>query len=107
VRRECLDHLLIFGERQLQRVVREYVFDFNSMRPHQGLKQQIPKQIKNANVEKAAANKIIPFPTLKDHDPEELQEALAKTQAIAQEAKGKVIAFPILHGLHHDYRRVA
>jgi len=34
VRRECLDHMLIFGERQLHRVVREYVSYFNRARPH-------------------------------------------------------------------------
>ncbi len=38
VRRECLDHLLIFSERQLYRVIREYVGYFNQMRPHQGLR---------------------------------------------------------------------
>jgi putative transposase len=33
VRRECLDHLLIMGERQLARVLREYVAYFNRDRP--------------------------------------------------------------------------
>jgi transposase InsO family protein len=43
MRRECLDHLLILGEAQLRRVVREYVAYFNAARPHQGLQQQIPE----------------------------------------------------------------
>src|SRR5205807_9672355 len=43
VRRECLDHLLILGERQLQRVLREYVAYFNRARPHQGLGQAVPE----------------------------------------------------------------
>ncbi len=43
VRRECLDHLLILNERQLQRVLRAYVAYFNHARPHQGLGQQIPE----------------------------------------------------------------
>jgi putative transposase len=43
VRRECLDHLLILGERHLQRVLREYVRYFNDDRPHQGLAQRIPR----------------------------------------------------------------
>lgn len=43
VRRECLDHVLILGERYLRRVLREYVEAyFNAARPHQGLRQQIP-----------------------------------------------------------------
>jgi putative transposase len=42
VRRECLDHFLIFGERHLQRVLNEYVAYFNHARPHQGLGQRIP-----------------------------------------------------------------
>jgi transposase InsO family protein len=43
VRQECLDHLLIFRERQLQRVLNEYVAYFNQARPHQGIEQQIPE----------------------------------------------------------------
>ena len=42
VRRECLDHLRIFGERQLLRLLREYVAFFNRARPHQGLGQATP-----------------------------------------------------------------
>ncbi len=42
VRRECLDHLLVLGEAQLRRVLREYVRYFNDDRPHQGLAQQVP-----------------------------------------------------------------
>jgi hypothetical protein len=41
-REECLDHLLILGERHLHRVLREYVTFFNQRRPHQGLGQQCP-----------------------------------------------------------------
>ena len=43
VRRECLDHLLVFGERHLSRVLREYVAYFNRDRPHQGLAQATPE----------------------------------------------------------------
>jgi putative transposase len=42
VRRECLDHLLILGERHLRRMLGEYVAYFNRARPHQGLAQRIP-----------------------------------------------------------------
>ena len=33
VRQECLDHLLIFQERQLQRVLNAYMLYFNQARP--------------------------------------------------------------------------
>jgi putative transposase len=74
VRRECLDHLLIMSERQLYRVIKEYVAFFNSARPHQGTQQKIPEKV-----------------------------------ATRGEAKceGKITAFPVLNGLHHDYRRAA
>jgi putative transposase len=75
VRQECLDHLLILHERQLQRVLNAYVAYFNQARPHQGIKQQIPE---------------LPMPSDPRHNQHE-----------------KVIAVPVLGGLHHDYRRVA
>ena len=75
VRRECLDHLLILHEKQLQRVLNAYVHYFNRARPHQGIRQQIPEP------------QAGPVP--------------------AEHAGGKVIAFPVLGGLHHDYRRSA
>jgi len=74
VRRECLDHVLIVNDRQLHRVIKEYVAFFNGARPHQGLGQQIPGQLGAVRDERRV---------------------------------GKIIAFPILNGLHHDYRRVA
>jgi transposase InsO family protein len=42
-REECLDHLIIVGERHLSRVLQEFAFHyFNTLRPHQGLGQRIP-----------------------------------------------------------------
>ena len=75
VRQECLDHLLIFGEKQLQRVLNEYVVYFNRARPHQGIAQHIP---------------------------EPSRSALSSPQA-----GEKVIALPVVGGLHHDYRWAA
>ena len=43
VRRECLDHLLILGERHLRHILREYVTYYNEARPHQGIGQQVPQ----------------------------------------------------------------
>jgi putative transposase len=74
VRRECLDHLLILGERQLYEVIKEYVQFFNEARPHQGIEQRIP----------------------------------GKTESEGERSgKGKIVSFPVLGGLHHDYRRAA
>ena len=37
VRQECLEQLLILHEKQLQRVLNDYVAYFNRARPHQGI----------------------------------------------------------------------
>jgi transposase InsO family protein len=75
VRQECVDHLLILGEKQLQRVLNAYVVYFNQARPHQGMAQQIPEQ-----------RRSVPS---------------------AQDAGNKVIALPVVGGLHHDYHLAA
>lgn len=36
-RQECLDHVLLLGERHTWCVLREYVAFYNQRRPHQGL----------------------------------------------------------------------
>jgi transposase InsO family protein len=41
-RRECLDHLLIYGERHLRRVLAEYAQHCNEHRPHQSREQRPP-----------------------------------------------------------------
>jgi transposase InsO family protein len=75
VRQECLDHLLILREKQLQRVLNGYVAYFNRARPHQGIQQQVPEPRGSSGSSTCAGN--------------------------------KVMAVPILAGLHHDYQRVA
>ena len=42
VRRECLDHVFVFGRRHLQRVLGAYVEHYNRARPHWGLDLQPP-----------------------------------------------------------------
>jgi transposase InsO family protein len=42
LRRECLDHMIILGERQLRRVLREYVAHYNGARPHRSLGLETP-----------------------------------------------------------------
>jgi hypothetical protein len=71
MRQECLDHLLILHERQLQRVLNAYVAYFNQARPHQGIQQQIP--------------------------------ASSGSSGSTQHEGTRVVAVPILAGLHHDY----
>ena len=75
VRQECLDHLFIFNEKQLQCVLNGYVAYFNQARPHQGIQQQIPQQ--------------------------------RRMVSCAQNAGNKVIALPVMGGLHHDYQRAS
>jgi hypothetical protein len=42
VRRECLDHVLIFGRRHLDRVLKAYVAHYVEERPHRGLGLAVP-----------------------------------------------------------------
>jgi putative transposase len=41
-RNECLDHILIFSRRHLERVVRDYVTHYNAERPHRSLEFSAP-----------------------------------------------------------------
>ncbi len=42
LRRECLDHLLIYGERHHRRILAEYARNYNHHRPHQSREQRPP-----------------------------------------------------------------
>ncbi len=64
VRQECLDHLLIFHEKQLQRVLTLYVSYFNQARPHQGIEQQIPDPSRSSRSSLSAGDKVITVPIL-------------------------------------------
>jgi len=77
VRRECVDHVLILGERHLRRLLAEYVAHFNGARPHQGIDQRIPVS------------------------------AAGATQHRPADAAHAVVGAPVLGGLHHEYRWAA
>jgi len=42
IRRECVDHLIVFGEAHLSRVLREYAAYYNRSRTHRALDQDPP-----------------------------------------------------------------
>jgi putative transposase len=42
LRRECLDHVLIYGEQHLRGVLAEYARHYNAHRPHQARQQRPP-----------------------------------------------------------------
>ena len=42
LRRKCLDHLLIYGERHLRRILAEYAQHYNEHRPHQSREHRPP-----------------------------------------------------------------
>ena len=76
VRRECLDHILILGERHLYRLIGEYVTYFNHSRPYQGIDQRISVS-READVHRIRGSDC------------------------------RILGYPVLGGLHHDYRRAA
>jgi hypothetical protein len=43
IRREALDHFILLNKKQIHGIIAEYVHYYNNQRPHQGLKQNIPK----------------------------------------------------------------
>jgi transposase InsO family protein len=42
IRRECVDHLIVFGEAHLRRILREYAVYYNGVRTHRALNQDSP-----------------------------------------------------------------
>ncbi len=73
-RAECFDHMLIFNERHLRRVLAEYVGYFNHWRPHRSIGQRAP---------------------------------CAPAQSMPRHDGSKIIAIPVLGGLHHVYQLAA
>ncbi len=62
LRRECLDHLIVFGERHFREKASSYVAYYNHARPHQGSAQQIP--IPSHSPDPPATGTIVSIPFL-------------------------------------------
>jgi transposase InsO family protein len=77
MKRECLDHFLIFNQYQLKRIVVAIVEYYNQHRAHQGIKQRIPAKLNQPRLQ------------------------------LSNQVKNKVIATPMLNGLHHSYAYAA
>ncbi len=69
IRRECIDHIVVVGERHLRHVLLSYMKYYNETRTHLSLDKDAPV-----------------------------------TRAVAK--AGRMIARPILGGLHHQYARI-
>ena len=74
VRSECLDHLIVFNEVNLRRVLSAYVTYYNRWRPHRSLGQAVP---------------------------------CGEARPLPRQACRKIVAEPVLGGLHHIYRAAA
>ena len=72
IRRECLDHMIIFTEGQLRKILKEFFDYYHRIRPHKSLADDSP-------------------------DGREIEDDMEK----------KIVAFPVLGGLHHHYAREA
>ncbi len=64
VRRECLDHLFVLGQRHLYRVIKTYDDYFNRERPHQGLDQRVPLPVASDALGLDRSQPIRVFPVL-------------------------------------------
>jgi transposase InsO family protein len=74
LKRECLDHMLIWHRSQVRRLVKQYANYYNLARPHQGINQCIPEY---------SALFPLSSPTC---------------------PRSRISAKPVLGGLHHHYR---
>jgi transposase InsO family protein len=59
VRRECLDHVIVFSEAHLKRVLKEYFEYYNRYRVHQSLDMDTPEE---RVVQPADSGKVVPVP---------------------------------------------
>jgi transposase InsO family protein len=78
IRRECLDFMIPLNERHLRAVLREWCSHYNRGRPHASLGPGIPER--------------------------SLADGISKSPGHQLPDGSRVVARPILGGLHHEYR---
>ena len=61
IRRECLNHVIVFNDRHLKRLLRSYFAYYHSARTHLALEKQCPQR---RAIERASQGNIIAFPHL-------------------------------------------
>jgi hypothetical protein len=76
VRRECLDHVLIFGRRDLQQVLVEYVEHYNRARPHRALELVPPDRYSGHKPSSGSAIGRRDILELTEGGPDELREVV-------------------------------
>jgi putative transposase len=59
IRRECLDHVIVFSERRLRPLLRRYLAYYNATRPHQALHSDSPHA---REVQPPASGRIVATP---------------------------------------------
>jgi len=59
VRQEAMDYYLLISEKQIIKILQEYIDYYNSKRPHQGIDQQVPNGYKPQN-----HGKVLKFPII-------------------------------------------
>jgi putative transposase len=59
IRRECLDHVIVFNEAHLRRLLRSYLAYYNATRPHQALHNESPHP---REVQTPAGGRIVAIP---------------------------------------------
>ena len=58
IQQECLDRVIIFGERHMTHLCQEYLAYYHEDRPHQGLENKVPTRQKSHSSKKSAGDTI-------------------------------------------------
>jgi Integrase core domain len=103
VRRDCPDHLLIFGERHLRQVLTAYSHHYKETRTHLGLGKDAP----NGRAVQHSG-RFLQSPSSRDYIIATLGYDFREGQPLARAvtANGRITVNPVLGGLHHRYCRV-
>jgi len=88
VRRERPDHLLVLGNRQVVRALVKYAGYFSPSRPHQGLAQHTPDSAQSGHATVATGKGVA--------------RPISPTAPV-QLSSRKLMAVPVLNGLHHSF----